>query len=882
MQPISRRSFQNEHAQGMVEFALVLPVLLMLVLGSMEVGRMLFIYSAVASASREAARYGSAAGLNAGGIPRFQDCAGIRASAIRIGGLAGVENTGTGINIQYDDGNPANILGTCPVGGHGPGLAITGSRIVVSIAAQYRPLIPLGLIRPFTINSVSTRTIIKDIPVGPALPPVVGPLTVRFSSSGQSAPEDTDKVTLTVRLSGVAPSAVTVPYSVGGTAVQGADYQLTPGSQVVIPAGSTTAAITFTIVDDSLFEDAETVELVMGTPVNAVAGTPDHFTLTILDNDIPPLVSFASASQAQGETAGSFPVELQLNGPSGKPVRVTFSLSGAGTATEGDDFSVVTSPRELTIPAGDTSASLWMNILDDSLDEDDETIVLTLGTPENGTLAVPDTHTATIIDNDTATVSFVLASQKVAEAAGQLDIDVQLSTPSTKAVSVPFSISGTATLYDDYAVLTASPLSFPPGVTSASITIDLNEDDIPEEEETIVVTLGTPTEAGLGAPATHTATLTGRPTVWFMSSEQTVPEGAGNVEIVLKLIPPVDEEVSVPFTLSGTAISGQDFSLLASPITIPAGSRSARLIVNLINDARYELDETMIVTLGNPTNALRGAPFVHTVTITNDDPQPTVSFVTAASAITETDAGSAISITLQLSAESIEAVSVPFNLSGSAVQGLDFTLTPSPVVIPAGSRSGTIYFNLIDDTQVEGEETVIITMGEPVNALKGSPAEHALTIFDNDHPVCSLSTDAELNVESGNKRLSWVVTNLGMADHYLGTAYIVWPIDPLVPEQSPKLSLIKYGAGIDAGFDLWSGMKEASPVLIDLADWTDYDESHRRLEKTPSPSSTRTITFKFTQPLVSGKYQVALSFYFYDASGNRIDCMSVETAYTLP
>src|SRR4030065_2472489 len=65
-------------AQGMVEFALALPFLLVLILGLIEAGRLLFIYSATQTASREGARYGSAAGdLNAF-TTRYQGCSGIR------------------------------------------------------------------------------------------------------------------------------------------------------------------------------------------------------------------------------------------------------------------------------------------------------------------------------------------------------------------------------------------------------------------------------------------------------------------------------------------------------------------------------------------------------------------------------------------------------------------------------------------------------------------------------------------------------------------------------------------------------------------------------------------------------------------------------------
>ncbi|MGE5251945.1 MAG: TadE family protein, partial [Bacteroidota bacterium] len=50
-------------AQAMVEFALALPILLLVVYGLLESGRLLFIYASVVTAARQAARYGSATGL---------------------------------------------------------------------------------------------------------------------------------------------------------------------------------------------------------------------------------------------------------------------------------------------------------------------------------------------------------------------------------------------------------------------------------------------------------------------------------------------------------------------------------------------------------------------------------------------------------------------------------------------------------------------------------------------------------------------------------------------------------------------------------------------------------------------------------------------------
>ena len=68
----------------MVEFAIALPVLLLLLYGILEAGRLLFVYSTVVTASRQAARYGATTGENGSGVPRYQDCDGIRAARCKL------------------------------------------------------------------------------------------------------------------------------------------------------------------------------------------------------------------------------------------------------------------------------------------------------------------------------------------------------------------------------------------------------------------------------------------------------------------------------------------------------------------------------------------------------------------------------------------------------------------------------------------------------------------------------------------------------------------------------------------------------------------------------------------------------------------------------
>ncbi len=110
---------------------------------------------------------------------------------------------------------------------------------------------------------------------------------------------------------------------------------------------------------------------------------------------------------------------------------------------------------------------------------------------------------------------------------------------------------------------------------------------------------------------------------------------------------------------------------------------------------------------------------------------PTVSFTTA----TQSSAGEGgtMTVTVQLSKTTNQPVTVPFTLSGTAAGGgSDYSITSSPVTISAGNTTATITITIVSDFLVEGNETVILTMGTPTNAVVGSTTEHTATITDDD------------------------------------------------------------------------------------------------------------------------------------------------------
>jgi Flp pilus assembly protein TadG len=152
---------KNEKAQGFVEFALAVPILLMILYGLLEVGRLLFIYSSAVTAARQAIRYGAVTGINDGGILRYQDCAGIRSAARGVGFINEFDN----INITFDTGPGTTSFASCDGVDYLAVQPQNGDRLQVSVSTSYEPIVPLVPLEPMTIESSSSRTILVDIDI---------------------------------------------------------------------------------------------------------------------------------------------------------------------------------------------------------------------------------------------------------------------------------------------------------------------------------------------------------------------------------------------------------------------------------------------------------------------------------------------------------------------------------------------------------------------------------------------------------------------------------------------------------------------------------------------------------------------------------------------
>ena len=188
-------------------------------------------------------------------------------------------------------------------------------------------------------------------------------------------------------------------------------------------------------------------------------------------------------------------------------VSVTMTTSN-GTAQAGSDYVATT--ETVTFPPGNnTPKVVIIPILDDLLDEDDETINLQLSNPTGGAvLGAPSAVVLTLQDNDPLpTIS--IADETVTEGnAGttERELTISLSTASARDISVNYATAdGTATAGSDY-VATGGPLQFPAGTTTRTISVTVNGDLSNEADETFFVNLTDPVNTTLGDPQ-GTATI---------------------------------------------------------------------------------------------------------------------------------------------------------------------------------------------------------------------------------------------------------------------------------------------------------------------------------------------------------------------------------------
>ena len=576
------------------------------------------------------------------------------------------------------------------------------------------------------------------------------------SVAAQDTIESVGAATFTITLNRFSDQAVTATYqTVDGTATAGSDYTATTET-VTFPPGTITAAVTVSILDDSVVESDESFTLsiisdarnsnltVLPTPFNDGHGSGSG-TVRIIDDDVLPEISVSDV--AANENAGTVTFWVSLSRASAQDVTVDYATANA-TATAGSDYTAV--HDTLTIPAGDTGAAVSVAIHDDATTESDETFELALSAAVGATITDGDA-TATIIEDDnlqTISISDKSKSENIGVYGRAITFSARLGERATRWMSVDWEVREVPSLGDEAATIgsdflapnRSGTVNIPTGQTGWAFSFDIVADLVPERDERFLVVLSNPVGAVLGnARAWGTILNDDLPIVSI--ADAAASEAADAVVFTLQLHEPGLDPTSLQYTTrvrpsegDAAALPGDDYIETTGTLQIAAGQTTATISVRIIpDDIDEELDETFLLELSAP-NGLELRDSAAVGTITDDDDGWTINDRSVQEDAGTEDAGSMV-FTVIRDHTSTNAVTLNYTVTSasamggnSCTAGVDYITPSGSVTLLPAEKVVEITLTLCADDVAEGSESLLIELtGVPGRKLTGTG-----TIVDND------------------------------------------------------------------------------------------------------------------------------------------------------
>jgi hypothetical protein len=485
--------------------------------------------------------------------------------------------------------------------------------------------------------------------------------------------------------------------------------------------------LTATLVRDILRANADKVG-----PVPYVTGFNPQYgygrlniQVALQETEIPTVTVIASdASAAEPSNAGTF--TLSRSGALTKALTVNFTL--AGSATPGTDFTGI--GASVTLAIGSSTTNLTIVPIDDNVVEPAKTVVLNLAEGAGYSLGDPASATIDLADND-STVTVAAIDSVAGEPANLGTLVFTRSAPLTAALTVNFTLSGTATPGADYSSF-GTNITFSANSGTVQLTLAPIDDALAEPQETAILTLFPGTGYAIGTPSSATVTLNDNdpPSVTVVATDASASEPTNPGVFTFSRTGPTSSPLTAQFSVSGSATAGSDYTTLPSSITFAAGAASTNLAVNPIDDATIEDPESIFLSLTPFAGYLLGSPSNAVVNLADDD-TPFVSVAVADNTASEPGANAATFSVVRVGS-TLSPVTVNLILTGSASNSVDFSAIPATVTIPSGATSAPVIVSPIDNAEPEDPKSVILSILPGSGYLTNGVVSAEITLFDND------------------------------------------------------------------------------------------------------------------------------------------------------
>lgn len=527
--------------------------------------------------------------------------------------------------------------------------------------------------------------------------------------------DPTSPVRFYLSRTGSTAAALTVNYTLSGTATAGSDYTALPGS-ITIPAGSLSTSLNLTILNDTVFEGTESIVFNL-SPGSYGVGVGVG-TIYIADNETSSqLVRFSSDASSGLESVTAVSVPVTLASPATTPVTVEYLPESGVRTNNSAQVSSITLPYWVRLVRNgstiqgfrSSNGTAWTQISSNqTINLPPEMLVgLAVSSRSDGILstAVFDSVTVSPAPSEPLrgrSVGYLQAQGSDAESGGTYTIEG--------------SGAGIGVSNQDECHFLSAPLTGDFTLTARVVSLNGG---------------GSSAEAGVMA----------RENVgWRHRSVSVVFQAPNTIQFRRRT------------TSSMTTLgAGIDHDLAPGVLNFGIGEQTKNITFNVANDTVNEPTENLVIKLLNPSGAQMGTPDTFIYSILDDDdgiPVPHVGFASAARSAVES-AGT-VSIPVSLSATAETSVSVDYAVTGGTASfGGDHTLAAGTLNFPIGSSVNAISVPLVDDAVIEPAETLVLTLSSPSGAVLSSQTSHTLTILDDDLPVVTVVSNDPVASEEG-------------------------------------------------------------------------------------------------------------------------------------
>ncbi len=301
-----------------------------------------------------------------------------------------------------------------------------------------------------------------------------------------------------------------------------------------------------------------------------------------------------------------------------------------------------------------------------------------------------------------------------------------------------------------------------PSDTAIDFTITPIYDNQPEGAESVSLRLLGSNDYRLADPQVMDVQIGDDDLIVDMELGSNAGEPSSQGSAIITLSAPLAKDIVIPYQVGGTAVAGEDYDALPGSITVPAGTVRIPIPVIPRLDGDSDVESVTISLIDTPDYQLRGSAFGQAA------PAATVNILDSAGVISvqvqdgdarEAENDSAANpgrfrvVIAGARGVGSAAVSVLYDVTGSATPGADFRNMTGQVTIPSGQSSADVVLTVEDDQVVEGSESVTLTVVSSAGYGVSATGSTATIQIEDDEPTMAISPVASTAEPAGTTQV---------------------------------------------------------------------------------------------------------------------------------